>query len=144
MRDLKLDLSRGVAVLSIDRPQARNALALQTMAELDQRLASLRTGRVRMLLAGRVFAAPEALETGLVEEVVASEELDGRLAEVARAIAAAPPLAVAGIKRSVDSVRPHRHPELAQAAIATFTKTWVAPAHWRAVERMERSRKKKA
>ncbi len=255
MRDLKLDLSRGVAVLSIDRPQARNALALQTMAELDQSLASLRTGRVRvlvirgagdkafcaggdlkelehmrsgdeaaamatrmratldritqlkipviagingdafgggaelalacdfriaaaharigftqislglmpawgaserlaalvgrgralhMLLTGRVFAAPEALETGLVEEVVASEELDGRLAEVARAIAAAPPQAVAGIKRSVDSVRPHRHPELAEAAIATFTKTWVAPAHWHAVERMERSRKKKA
>ncbi len=75
--------------------------------------------------------------------MVAAEEFDRRVSAVARSIAAASPAAVAGIKRSVDSVRPHRHPELAEAAIATFTRTWTAPAHWRAVERMEKLRKKK-
>jgi hypothetical protein len=48
---------------------------------------------------------------------------------------------VAGIKRSVDAVRPHRHPELTESAVATFTRTWTAPAHWHAVERMEKRRK---
>jgi len=95
-----------------------------------------------MLLTGRVLMPAEALSAGLVEEVVATEEFDARVAAVARGIAAAPAAAVAGIKRSVDSVRPHRHPELAEAAVATFTKTWTAPAHWRAVEKMERRRKK--
>jgi enoyl-CoA hydratase/carnithine racemase len=255
MRDLRLELDRGVAVISIDRPHARNALALRTMAELDEALDAARVQRARvvvirgegdkafcaggdlkelermrsdkdaaamarrmrstldriaaskvpviagvngdafgggaelalacdfriaaeharigftqislglmpawgaserlaallgrgralhLLLGGRVLTAAEAHEAGLVEEVVASERFDARVAEVAREIAAAPPVAVAGIKRSVDSVRPHRNPELAAEAIATFTRTGVAPAHWRAVERMEKRRKKKA
>jgi len=255
VRDLRIDLDRGVAVVSIDRPHARNALALRTMAELDEALDEVTAKRARvvvirgsgekafcaggdlkelehmrsgeeaaemarrmratldriaqmavpviagvngdafgggaelalacdfriaaeharigftqitlglmpawgaserlaalvgrgralhMLLGGRVLTAPAALHAGLVEEVVPSERFDERLDEIARQIAAAPPAAVAGIKRSVDSVRPHRNPELAAAAIATFTRTWVAPAHWRAVERMEKRRKKKA
>jgi enoyl-CoA hydratase/carnithine racemase len=254
LRDLRLDLNRGVAVISIDRPGARNALALRTMAELDDALDAARVQRARvvvirgqgdkafcaggdlkelermrsdrdaaamarrmrstldriaaskvpviaglngdafgggaelalacdfrvaaeharigftqvtlglmpawgaserlaalvgrgkalhMLLTGRVLTAAEAQEVGLVEEVVATERFDARLGEVARQIASAPPVAVAGIKRSVDSVRPHRNPELAAEAIATFTRTWVAPAHWRAVERMEKRRSKK-
>ncbi len=255
MRDLKLDLSRGVAVVSIDRPQARNALALQTMAELDEALDEITAHRARvlvirgagekafcaggdlkelehmrsgadaaamatrmrgtldritqiaipviaglngdafgggaelalacdfriaaaharigftqvslglmpawgaserlaalvgrgralhMLLTARVYSAQDALDGGLVEEVVASDEFDSRLMSLARAIAAAPPQAAAGIKRSVDSVRPHRHPELAESAIATFTRTWTAPAHWKAVERMEKKRRASA
>jgi enoyl-CoA hydratase/carnithine racemase len=36
--DLVLEVKRGVASLSINRPKSRNALALQTMAELDQAL----------------------------------------------------------------------------------------------------------
>lgn len=255
MRDIELKVNRGVAVISIDRPQARNALALRTMAELDEALAAARAKRARVvvirgagdkafcaggdlkelesmrseadasamarrmrttldrvselavpviagvngdalgggaelalgcdfrlaaqharigftqitlglmpawgaserlaalvgrgralhiLLSGRVLSAGEALEVGLVEEVVASDRFDARLDEVARQIAAAPPVAVAGIKRSVDAVRPHRYPELAGAAIATFARTWVAPSHWRAAERMEKRRKKKA
>jgi enoyl-CoA hydratase len=255
VRDIDLKIDGGVAVISIDRPQARNALALRTMAELDEALDAARAKRARvvvirgagdkafcaggdlkelehlrsdedaaamalrmrstldrlaelavpviagvngdalgggaelalgcdfriaaqharigftqislglmpawgaserlaalvgrgralhLLLGGRVLTAAEALEVGLVEEVVPSERFDARLGEVARQIAAAPPVAVAGIKRSVDAVRPHRYPELAGAAIAAFTRTWVAPAHWRAVERMEKRRKKKA
>ena len=249
---MRLEVTRGVATIAIDRPQARNALALRTMAELDQALSAARARRARvvvvrgagdrafcaggdlkelermrsgdeaaamatrmratldrvaelpvpviagvngdafgggaelalacdfriaaaharigftqislglmpawgaserlaalvgrgralhLLLTGHVFTAGEALEAGLVEEVIATDRFDARLAEVARGIAAAPPVAVAGIKRSVDSVRPHRNPELAAAAIATFTRTWIAPAHWKAVERMEKRRK---
>lgn len=253
MRDLRVDVARGVATVVIDRPQARNALALRTMAELEEsfdeverrkarvlvlrgagdkafcaggdlkelehmraadeaagmatrmratldritamrvpviaglngdafgggaelalacdfriaaaharigftqvtlglmpawgaseRLATLvgRGQALHMLLTGRVFTAAEAHAVGLVEEVVASAEFDARLRRVARDIAAASPVAVAGMKRSVDAVRPHRHPELAEAAITTFTRTWVAPAHWRAVERMDKRRKR--
>jgi enoyl-CoA hydratase/carnithine racemase len=254
MRDLRLEFERGVATLSIDRPQARNALALRTMAELDEALDAVRAKRSRvlvirgagdkafcaggdlkelehmrsgedaadmarsmratldripqlafpviaaingdafgggaelalacdfriaaaharigltqitlglmpawgvserlaamvgrgralhLLLNGETLAASEALAAGLVEEVVPSELFDERVRELARRIAAAPAAAVAGIKRSVDSVQPHRNPELAAEAIASFTRTWTSPAHWRAVEEMDRRRRKK-
>lgn len=121
------------------------ALGLMPAWGASERLAALvgRGKALHMLLTGRVFTAMEALEVGLVEEVVASEQFDKRVDAIARGVAAAPPDAVAGMKRSVDAVRPHRHPELAEGAIRTFTQTWTAPAHWRAVERMERLRKKK-
>ena len=95
---------------------------------------------LHILLGGKVLTAGEALAAGLVEEVVPSGSFDSRLKELARSIAAAPPAAVAGIKRSVDSVRPQRNPEVAAEAIKSFTRTWTAPAHWRAVERLERRR----
>ena len=121
------------------------ALGLMPAWGASERLAALvgRGQALHMLLTGRVFTSTEALEAGLVEEVAATDKFDARVAAVARSIASAPPAAVAGIKRSVDAVRPHRHPELAENAIGTFTQTWIAPAHWRAVDRMERLRKKK-
>ena len=111
-----------------------------------ERLAAL-VGRARALhimLTGKAFAAADARQAGLVEEVVASPQFEARITELARGIAAAPPAAVAGIKRSVDTVRPQRNPELAESAIAAFAVTWAAPAHWRAVEKMEKHRKKKS
>jgi enoyl-CoA hydratase len=50
MNDLRLEVVGGVATLFIDRPQARNALALQTMAELDEALETVRTQRARVLV----------------------------------------------------------------------------------------------
>jgi enoyl-CoA hydratase len=252
MRDLRLEFERGVATVSIDRPHARNALALRTMAELDEALDAVRAKRSRvlvirgagdkafcaggdlkelehmrsgtdaadmarrmratldripqasfpviaaingdafgggaelalacdfrvaaaharigltqitlglmpawgaserlaaligrgralhLLLSGQVLTAAEALACGLVEVVVPSERFDERVIELARRIATAPAAAVAGIKRSVDSVRPQRNPELAAEAIAIFTKTWTSPAHWRAVAEMDRRRR---
>jgi enoyl-CoA hydratase/carnithine racemase len=252
MRDLLLEVTRGVATLSINRPKSRNALALQTMAELDEALDAVKRERARvlvirgvghqafcaggdlkelehmrseadaasmarrmratldrlpqlhipviaglngdafgggaelavacdvriaaaharigfaqvtlglmpawgaserlaalvgrgralhLLLGGQPIAADEALRMGLVEEVVPTQKFDGRLAELATSIAAVPVAAIAGIKRSVDSVRPHRNPELADATIDEFAKTWAHPAHWKAVERMEKRRK---
>lgn len=111
-----------------------------------ERLAAL-VGRARamnIMLTGKAFAADEAREAGLVEEVVPSAQFDARVKELARGIASAPPAAVTGIKRSIDRVRPQRNPELAEKAIAEFARTWAAPAHWRAVEKMEKQRKKKS
>jgi enoyl-CoA hydratase/carnithine racemase len=254
MRDLLFEVKRGVGTLSINRPQSRNALALQTIAELDQALDEMRSARVRvlvirgagekafcaggdlkelehmrseseaaamarrmratldrlpelpipviaglngdafgggaelavacdfrvaasharigfaqvtlglmpawgaserlaalvgrgralhLLLDGRTIGADEALRVGLVEEVTPSGEFDARLNALATSIAAAPSAAIAGIKRSVDAVRPHRNPELANATIEAFAKTWAHPEHWKAVEKMEKRRQRK-
>jgi enoyl-CoA hydratase/carnithine racemase len=252
MRDLLFEVKRGVATLSINRPKSRNALALQTMAELDHALDEVMSARARVLVirgagekafcaggdlkelehmrseseaaamarrmrtmldrlpqlpipviaglngdafgggaelavacdlrvaasharigfaqitlglmpawgaserlaalvgrgralhllwSGQAIRADEALRVGLVEEVTPSEEFDARLSALANSIAAAPSAAIAGIKRSVDAVRPHRNPELAGATIEAFAKTWAHPAHWKAVEKMEKRRK---
>jgi enoyl-CoA hydratase/carnithine racemase len=252
LRDLRLEVTRGVATLSINRPKSRNALALQTMAELDQALDQIKRSRARvlvirgagdkafcaggdlkelehmrsetdaasmahrmrstldrlpqlpipviaglngdafgggaelaiacdvriaaaharigfaqvtlglmpawgaserlaalvgrgralhLLLGGQAIAADDALRMGLVEEVEPSATFDERLADLATSIASAPAAAIAGIKRSVDSVRPHRNPELADATIEEFASTWAHPAHWKAVERMDKIRK---
>jgi len=254
MRDLTLEVKSGVATLSINRPKSRNALALQTMAELDEALNAVQAGRARvlvvrgegtkafcaggdlkeleqirsvedaaamarrmratldrlpqltipviaglngdalgggaelavacdfrvaasharisfaqvtlgimpawggterladlvgrgralhLLLGGQAIAATDAWRVGLVEEVVQSEEFDKRLAEIAHFVAAAPPATVAGIKRSVDAVRPHRHPELAADATDVFASTWAHPAHWKALEVLEQRRQAK-
>src|ERR1700682_346716 len=254
MRDLILEVKRGVATLSINRPKSRNALALQTMAELDQAIDAVRAGRARvlvirgegtkafcaggdlkeleqirsaaeaaamarrmratldrlpqlsipviagingdalgggaelavacafriaasharlgfaqvtlgimpawgsierlaelvgrgramyLLLGGQAIAATDAWRAGLVEEVVPSKEFDPRLAEVARSIADAPPPTITGIKRAVDAVRPHRRPDLATDAIEAFARTWAHPAHWKALETMEKRRQAK-
>jgi enoyl-CoA hydratase/carnithine racemase len=108
-----------------------------------ERLAAL-LGRARALhimLTGKALTAEEAMHAGLVEEVVLSDRFEARVHELAKDIAGAPPAAVTGIKRSVDSVRPQRNPELAEKAIAEFARTWAAPAHWRAVEKMEKRRR---
>jgi enoyl-CoA hydratase/carnithine racemase len=108
-----------------------------------ERLASL-VGRGRalsILLGGQPMAAAEAHQLGLVELVVPSEMFDQRVREVARGIAAAPPAAVAGIKSSVNAARPHRNPELADATVEAFARTWADPAHWKAVEKMEKRRR---
>ena len=254
MRDLHLEVVGGVAMLVIDRPGARNALALQTMDELDEALETVRLQRARVLvirgagekafcaggdikelesmrseseaaamahrmrrtldripqlaipvmaglngdalgggaelaiacdfrvaaeharigfpqitlglmpawgaserlaalvgraralsilLGGQPMAAPDALQLGIVEMVVPSNMFDERLHDFAAAIAAAPPAAVAGIKSSVNAVRPHRNPELADITVEAFARTWADPAHWEAVELMEKRRREK-
>jgi hypothetical protein len=47
------------------------------------------------------------------------------------------------MKRSVDAVRPHRHQALAAGAIEAFANSWADPAHWRALETMEKRRQAK-
>jgi enoyl-CoA hydratase/carnithine racemase len=50
MKDLRLEMDGGVATLLIDRPQARNALATQTMRELDESLDSIQESGARVLV----------------------------------------------------------------------------------------------
>jgi enoyl-CoA hydratase/carnithine racemase len=124
---------------------AQVTLGLMPAWGASERLAALlgRGRALHLLLGGHAIGADDALRMGLVEEVVPSVGFDMRLAELASLIAAAPVAAIAGIKRSVDSVRPHRNPELADVTIDEFARTWAHPAHWKAVEKMEKRRKAK-
>lgn len=136
------DFRVAVAHARIGFPQVN--LGLIPAWGAPERLASL-VGRARalhILLSGRALTADEALHAGVVEGVLPTLGFDAGVAKLTREIAAAPPAAVEGIKRAVDSVRPQRNPELAEKAIAAFSRTWAAPAHWRAVEKMEQRRKK--
>lgn len=112
--------------------------ATERLAELVGRGRSLHA-----LLTGRIYTAPEAFSAGLVEEVVPADRFDERLATVARSIASAPREAVAGIKRSVNAIRPHRHPHLAEETIGQFARTWADPAHWERAAEMERRRQER-
>ena len=110
-----------------------------------ERLAAL-VGRGRalhLLLTGQALSADEGLHVGLIEEVVVCARFDERLAAVGLSIAQLPRGAVAGIKRSVGAMRPHRSPELAESTIAEFARTWADPAHWDAVEKMEIQRRQR-
>lgn len=67
-------------------------------------------GRAReLILLGEVIDAAEALRIGLANRVVASQDLDTAAAELARRLAAQPPLAVRGARRAID-VAWHRPP----------------------------------
>ncbi|HWG18255.1 MAG TPA: enoyl-CoA hydratase-related protein [Acidobacteriaceae bacterium] len=70
----------------------------------SQRLPRLigRGAALKMMLTGQPIDAHEALRIGLVDEVVPSEHLDLRVMELARTIAAQPPLAVAAILEAVN------------------------------------------
>jgi 2-(1,2-epoxy-1,2-dihydrophenyl)acetyl-CoA isomerase len=62
------------------------------------------SGRAMELLAtGRMVAADEALRIGMVDRVVPAAELAGETESLARAIAAGPPVAIAGIKRALQA-----------------------------------------
>lgn len=121
------------------------SLGLMPAWGASERLASLvgRARALRVLLDGQPFGAGEAFQLGLVEMVVPSSHFDGRLHDLAVAIAGAPPAAVAGIKSAVNAIRPHRYPELVDTSVEAFARTWADPAHWDAVEKMEKRRKEK-
>jgi 2-(1,2-epoxy-1,2-dihydrophenyl)acetyl-CoA isomerase len=60
-----------------------------------------RSRAAELLMTGRIVDAAEALGIGMVDRVVPAAELAGETAKLARSIAAAPPIAVAGIKRAL-------------------------------------------
>ena len=124
---------------------AQISLGLMPAWGASERLATL-VGRGRalyMLFSGVIMSAMESKELGLVEEVFARQAFDDRVRELATKIATAPPAALAGIKATVNAIRRHHDPELAGETIAAFAKTWADPAHWDAVEKMERRRRNK-
>src|SRR5258706_5645393 len=54
-----------------------------------------------LLMTGRIVDAAEALAIGMVDRVVPAADLADETAKLAQSIAAAPPIAVAGIKRAL-------------------------------------------
>jgi 2-(1,2-epoxy-1,2-dihydrophenyl)acetyl-CoA isomerase len=56
---------------------------------------------MEILMTGRMVDANEALSIGLVDRVVPSAELAAETEKLAQAIAAGPPIAIAGIKRAL-------------------------------------------
>jgi len=60
-----------------------------------------RGAALEMLMTGRMVDATEALRLGLVDRVVPAAELAAETERLARAIAAGPPIAIAGIKRAL-------------------------------------------
>jgi enoyl-CoA hydratase len=69
-----------------------------------QRLPRLvgRSAALRLMLAGEMIGAPEALRIGLVDEVVPTERLMARAQELAATIVAMAPLAVSGCLEAVE------------------------------------------
>src|SRR5438874_181393 len=127
MPDLRIEREGSVAVLTIDRPQARNAIGLNTMAELDE------------ALAGR-----EAAELGVVAESVARHRFDARWRELAEQVARAPRPALAGIKRALQAALPGSRPDLEAAAVRDFARAWTHPRHWEMAAELERQRRQRS
>ncbi|MBX5487225.1 MAG: enoyl-CoA hydratase/isomerase family protein [Mycolicibacterium hassiacum] len=80
----------------------------------------------RMVTLSEIYDAQTALELGLVTEVVADEELERRTLELARSLAAGPPLALRAIKsmmrRALDSTLDSSLGDAQQAVL------WVGPS----------------
>jgi 2-(1,2-epoxy-1,2-dihydrophenyl)acetyl-CoA isomerase len=60
-----------------------------------------RSRAAELLMTGRIVDAAEALAIGMVDRVVPAAELSAETEKLARAIADAPPIAIAGIKRAL-------------------------------------------
>ncbi len=108
-----------------------------------ERLVNL-VGRGRalyLLTTGAVLTGREACQYGLVEESVPRERFGERWRELAHRVAQAPPAALAGIKRAVDAAQPGSRPDLEDAAVRSFARTWADPVHWEMAAELERRRR---
>lgn len=64
-----------------------------------------RSRALEILMTGRMVAAPEALELGMIDRIAA--DLPAETRALAQTVAAAPPIAVAGIKRALRESERH-------------------------------------
>src|SRR5207253_295883 len=111
---LLLDISGSLATITLNRPEKRNAISTQMMAELQTALDEIERGHARVgiltrqigqkrcrdsLLTGRIIEAAEAKEFGLVSEVVPADRLMKRAEELADLLIAASPSSLARSKR---------------------------------------------
>ncbi len=101
-----------------------------------ERLTALvgRSRALELMLTPRRLAAGDALDYGLVNEVVPRENFDARVAELAASVARLPSGVVGPIKALVDRVRPPASLSTEQQAVDAFAAAWVDDAHWAAVE----------
>lgn len=82
----------------------------------------------------RTVPAHEALELGLATEVVADEELAGRVTDVARGLAAGPTLAYGAVRRSVAFAVGHGLPDALDVEEGMMTRTGTSEDHRAAVD----------
>jgi enoyl-CoA hydratase/carnithine racemase len=111
-----------------------------------ERLQAL-VGRGRALYlttTGSPLDAATALAWGLVEETVPRPAFEARFAAVLERIAAAPREALVGIKGVAERAAAAARPDLSRLAAEAFATTWIAEAHWNAVDAMDRRRRSKA
>lgn len=79
MSDISVDISEGVAVLTIDRPQVRNAVGLQTVAELGAALDELALALPKVLVV-RGAGERAFVSGGDLKELASIRDLDGAAA----------------------------------------------------------------
>jgi enoyl-CoA hydratase len=102
-----------------------------------ERLAEIvgRSRALRLLVGGVRLKALEAAEIGLLDLVVPRSELLQASADLAARFTAAAPGVVKGIKAVVAAAKPSSHPNLEAVAVDHFGRSWIADAHWAAVDR---------
>src|SRR5205085_2199832 len=134
MGGVRLEIEAGVAVVTIDRPDVRNAIGFATVDELGaalddvlessaavlvlwggaERLAQA-GGRSRALLAvasGEVYDAAAAQRLGLLELVVPRSTFEQDWRTLAGRMAAGGPGTTRAVKSVIDAATPSSHPEL--------------------------------
>ena len=77
-------------------------------------------------MTGRRFGPEEAEQWGLVQQVVAPDELEGTALSLAHEIAANAPLAVQGVKRAVNSVAYRGFAEVARQEALASSVLWTS------------------
>src|SRR5438445_702416 len=93
---LIVDQTGPIATITLNRPEARNALDFAMRRELLTALDEIEANPAArvVILTGAVFDAAEALRIGLVNRVVHAADLAATTRELAEKIAAGPPLAL--------------------------------------------------
>jgi enoyl-CoA hydratase/carnithine racemase len=119
--EVRAEIADGVAVLTVDRPGARNAISLATMDALGVALDWCADASALVISGGgdRAFVSG-----GDLKDLA-------RLRSQEEAVAASPSVA---IKRVIAAAVPHHHPALETAATVQFAALWVSDAHWTAAD----------
>ncbi|HEY2664062.1 MAG TPA: enoyl-CoA hydratase-related protein [Candidatus Binataceae bacterium] len=99
-----------------------------------------RSQTLRLLLAGDVIDAEQALRIGIVDEVVEPAEVAVAARKLADTIVSNAPLATRAIKRAVDEGAQMSGAEAIEFEAQVFARTWVSEDHWEALAAMREKR----
>lgn len=108
---LACDFRFATPALKFGVPIARtlgNCLSMANIGRLVDLLGPARTKDVLML--ARLVEAPEALAAGVVTEVVAADQIEARVLEVAETLCGHAPLTLRAVKEAVRRTQDHRRP----------------------------------
>lgn len=99
-----------------------------------------RSQTMRLLLAGEVIDAEQALRIGLVDELVEPAQVVGAARQLADVIVNHAPLATRAIKQAVDEGAQLSGAEAIEFEARLFARTWVSDDHWEALAAMREKR----